>query len=198
MCRFPDGRNGVGTGHADTGIPQFAAVLAIPGWRTHQQQEFQQLLWNRPKYPGDKNCLVRDTLEWQDLPYPDAITVEIGYRLVSMADPAAIPELLTRLKGIRKTLAEQLGFLLPEIRVRDNLHLKPEQYQIKLTGTAVSAVASVETDRLMAINSGDVHGKLDGILVKEPAYGMDAVWIAASDRPKALNMGDGGSGALHR
>ncbi len=167
----------------------FAAVLAYSGWRTHQQQEFQQTSLEQAEDLGDKFKLsARDTLEWQDLPYPDAITVEIGYRLVSMADPAKNPELLTRLKGIRKTLAEQLGFLLPEIRVRDNLHLKPEQYQIKLTGTAVTS-GRVETDRLMAINSGDVYGKIDGILVKEPAYGMDAVWIAASDRPKALNMG---------
>ena len=167
----------------------FAAVLAYSGWRTHQQQAFQKTSLEQAEDLGDKIKLsARDTLEWQDLPYPDAITVEIGYRLVSMADPAKNPELLTRLKGIRKTLAEQLGFLLPEIRVRDNLHLKPEQYQIKLTGTAVSS-GRVETDRLMAINSGDVYGKIDGILVKEPAYGMDAVWIAASDRPKALNMG---------
>jgi flagellar biosynthesis protein FlhA len=167
----------------------FAAVLAYSGWRTHQQQELQQTSLEQAEDLGDKIKLsARDTLEWQDLPYPDAITVEIGYRLVSMADPAKNPELLTRLKGIRKTLAEQLGFLLPEIRVRDNLHLKPEQYQIKLTGTAVTS-GKVEIDRLMAINSGDVYGKIDGILVKEPAYGMDAVWIAASDRPKALNMG---------
>jgi flagellar biosynthesis protein FlhA len=167
----------------------FSSVLVYSGWRIYQQQALQQTSLEQAEDLGDKIKLsARDTLEWQDLPYPDAITVEIGYRLVSMADPAKNPELLTRLKGIRKTLAEQLGFLLPEIRVRDNLHLKPEQYQIKLTGTSVAS-GRVETNRLMAINSGEVYGKIDGILVKEPAYGMDAVWIAASDRPKALNMG---------
>lgn len=167
----------------------FAAVVGFAGWKTYQRGDFNTETLEAVEDLSDKMKLTqRDSLEWQDLPYPDALTVEIGYKLVSIADPEKNPELLTRLKGIRKTLSEQMGFLLPEIRVRDNLHLKPEQYQIKLTG-AVVATGRVETDRLMAINSGNIYGKLDGILVKEPAYNMDAVWIHASDRPKALNMG---------
>lgn len=167
----------------------FAAVVGFAGWKTQQRQDSQVTALETVEDLSDKLKLSgRDALEWQDLPYPDILTVEIGYKLVSMADPEKNPELLTRLKGIRKTLSEQFGFLLPEIRVRDNLHLKPEHYQIKLTGSAITQ-GQVETDRLMAINSGQVYGKLDGILVKEPAYGMDAVWIQPSDRPKALNMG---------
>ncbi len=167
----------------------FAAVVGYAGWQTQQREAASLNSLEAVEDLSDKIKLSqRDSLEWQDLPYPDSLTVEVGYKLVSIADPEKNPELLNRLKGIRKTLSEQFGFLLPEIRVRDNLHLKPEQYQIKLIGSAVTN-GRVEIDRLMAISSGNVYGKLDGILVKEPAYGMDAVWIMPSDRPKALNMG---------
>lgn len=167
----------------------FAAVLGYSAWRSHKQQQSELDALEQTEDLTDKIKLSsRDSLDWPDLPFLDALTIEIGYKLVPLADPEKNPELLNRLRGIRKTLSEQLGFVLPEIRVRDNLHLKPEHYQIKLQGSTV-ANGQVETERLLAINSGDTYGKLDGILVKEPAYGMDAIWITPTDRPKALNMG---------
>ncbi|SIR16268.1 flagellar biosynthesis protein FlhA [Aeromonas sp. RU39B] len=166
----------------------FAAVLAYSGWRSHQDQLRRESLEEAEALVERKAEAPRETLEWQDLPFLDPIVVDLGYRLVRLADKEKGAELLQRVRGIRKTLSEQYGFLLPEIRVKDNLQLKPDQYQVRLAGVPV-ADGRIEPERLMAINSGEVYGKLDGILARDPAYDMDAVWIESADRAKALNMG---------
>ena len=166
----------------------FAAVLGYSGWRAQNyQRDIESLRAAEAvveKMPGKD----AEALDWPDLPFVDPLVVDLGYRLVKLADKERGAELLQRVRGIRKTLSEQMGFLLPEIRVKDNLHLKPEQYQIRLHGVPV-ANGRIEPDRLMAINNGDVYGKLDGILARDPAYDMEAVWIMPTDRAKALNMG---------
>lgn len=166
----------------------FAAVLAYAGWRAQQYDRASETL-QAAEALVDKNAeQSREQLDWPDLPFVDALVIDLGYRLVKLADKDKGAELLQRVRGIRKTLSEQLGFLLPEIRVKDNLHLKPDQYQIRLSGVPV-AQGLVEPERLMAISNGDVYGKLDGVLTRDPAYDMEAVWIQSSDRAKALNMG---------
>jgi len=165
----------------------FAAVLGYSAWR-------QQRIG--PDLPLEQaEDLVRQiesqgppALAWQDIPHVDMMAIELGYRLVPLAEQERGAELLGRVRGVRKTLTEQLGFLLPEVRVKDNLHLRPEQYEIKLSGVSV-ARGQVDTGRLMAISSGETYGKLDGELTQEPAFGLDAVWIDPTDKAKALNLG---------
>ncbi len=83
---------------------------------------------------------------------------------------------MSRIKGIRKTLSQRYGFLLPTVRVRDNLNLSPEQYRIKLRGVDMAG-GVVEPDKMMALNPGEVFGELEGKVVKDPAYGLNAYWI---------------------
>ncbi len=166
----------------------FAAVLGYAAWRAQQQDSARQALEEAEALVESKSEPAREQLEWRDLPFVDAVVVDLGYRLVKLADQNKGAELLQRVRGIRKTLSEQFGFLMPEIRVKDNLHLKPEQYQIRLAGVPV-AQGRIEPERLMAISSGEVYGKLDGILTRDPAYDMEAVWILPETRAKALNMG---------
>lgn len=127
-------------------------------------------------------------LTWHELPYVDKLKLELGYRLVPLADVEQKAELPARIRGIRKTLSEQFGFLLPEVRIRDNLQLKPTEYRIKLDGVTIASGAT-DPEKLLAIESGEVYGKLDGELVKDPAYQMDAVAIAPDQKSRALNLG---------
>ncbi|GAB1042235.1 MAG: flagellar biosynthesis protein FlhA [Shewanella algae] len=125
---------------------------------------------------------------WDSLPYVDAIEVKLGYRLVSLVEKERGAELMKRLTGIRRTLSEQAGYLLPEVRVRDNLALSPTHYQISLMGTLV-ATAELDPERLLAIRSSNVFGELDGIITRDPAYNMEAVWIEQEKKANALNLG---------
>lgn len=127
-------------------------------------------------------------LDWQALPVVQAVTVAVGYRLVGMIDRAQAEPLAKRIKGVRQSLSEQMGMLLPAISVRDDLALRPTQYAISLSGTVV-AEAEVMPDHLLAIPSPNVYGELDGIPGIEPAYGMAITWILPEQKAHALGLG---------
>ncbi|MGL5949683.1 MAG: FHIPEP family type III secretion protein, partial [Aeromonas sp.] len=166
----------------------FAAALGWAGWTVSKR------VVDLPEYDAAQEMTRQmalpepQGLEWQDLLPVDAVAIELGYRLVPLAEADKGAELLARVRGIRKTLSEQYGFLLPEIRVRDNLHLQPTQYRIKLSGVALAA-GTLDCQRLLAISTGDTYGTLDGELTQDPAYGMNAVWISPDTKAKALNLG---------
>ncbi|MEM8511192.1 flagellar biosynthesis protein FlhA [Massilia sp. MP_M2] len=127
-------------------------------------------------------------LDWQALPVVQAVTVAVGYKLVGMIDRAQAEPLAKRIKGVRQSLSEQMGMLLPAIAVRDDLALRPTQYAISLSGTVV-AEAEVMPDHLLAIPSPNVYGELDGIPGIEPAYGMAITWILPEQKAHALGLG---------
>ncbi|WP_215409577.1 flagellar biosynthesis protein FlhA [Janthinobacterium sp. JC611] len=165
----------------------FAAVLAFVAWR----------LTKRVKGPDAAGmaaieAALRDErpaeLEWQQLPAVQPLMVMLGYKLVGMVDKTQGEPLTKRVKGVRQSLSEAMGLLLPNIGVRDDLALKPSQYAIVLSGTVV-AQAEVQADRLMAIPSPNVYGQLDGIPGIEPAYGMPVTWIEPSEKAHALGLG---------
>lgn len=127
-------------------------------------------------------------LDWQDVTPVDAIGLEVGYRLIPLVDKSQGGELLARIKGIRKKLSQELGFLVPSVHIRDNLDLPPNEYKISLSGVNVGS-ADVYPDRDMAINPGQVYGKIQGIETKDPAFGLDALWIERSQREQAESLG---------
>lgn len=127
-------------------------------------------------------------LSWEDVPPVDAIGLEIGYRLIPMVDKAQGGELLARLKGVRKKLSQELGFLIPAVHIRDNLDLAPAAYRITLLGTTMSQ-DEVQVDRELAINPGQVYGQLDGSPARDPVFGMPAVWMQPSQREQAQFFG---------
>lgn len=127
-------------------------------------------------------------LGWDDVQPVDVIGLEVGYRLIPMVDKSQGGELLGRIKGVRKKLSQEMGFLIPSVHIRDNLDLNPTGYRISLMGVAM-AEADVYPDRELAINPGQVFGSLEGIKTKDPAFGLEAVWIAASQKEQAQTLG---------
>jgi len=130
---------------------------------------------------------VKD-LGWDDVNQVDIIGLEIGYRLIPLVDKAQGGELLNRIKGVRKKLSQEFGFLVPAVHIRDNLDLDPNVYQISLMGVTIGE-AEIRHDHDLAINPGQVYGKLDGIPTKDPAFGLDAVWINSGQREQAQALG---------
>lgn len=127
-------------------------------------------------------------LGWDDVQPVDVIGLEVGYRLIPMVDKNQGGELLGRIKGVRKKLSQEMGFLIPSVHIRDNLDLLPTGYRISLMGVTV-AEAEVYPDRELAINPGQVFGNLDGVKTKDPAFGLDAIWISASQKEQAQTLG---------
>ncbi len=118
----------------------------------------------------------------------DPLELEIGYGLISLVDESQGGDLFQRITSIRKQLAMELGLVIPPIRVRDNLQLEPNQYAIKIRGNIIGQGA-LFMDYHLAMNPGTGEGKLEGIEVKEPTYGLPAVWIPSVEREQAELMG---------
>jgi flagellar biosynthesis protein FlhA len=127
-------------------------------------------------------------LSWDDVQQVDIIGLEVGYRLIPLVDKAQGGELLTRIKGVRKKLSQELGFLIPPVHIRDNLDFAPNAYNISLLGVAVGE-SEISHDSELAINPGQVFGALEGTVTKDPAFGLEAVWIKANQREHAQTLG---------
>ncbi|MEM5530530.1 flagellar biosynthesis protein FlhA [Gammaproteobacteria bacterium AS21] len=127
-------------------------------------------------------------LNWDDVMPVDMVGLEVGYRLIPMVDKLQGGQLLNRIKGVRKKLSQDLGFLVPSVHIRDNLDLLPGTYRVTLMGVVVGE-SEVYPDRDLAINPGQVFGELKGVEVKDPAFGLDAVWIETSLREHAQTLG---------
>ncbi len=127
-------------------------------------------------------------LDWDDVESVDLIGLEIGYGLIPLVNPDTGGQLMTRVKGVRKKLSSELGFLVSPVRIRDVLSLEPDSYHIVLNGV-VRARGSVKATRELAINPGSVYGKLEGFPTREPAFGLEAVWIDPSQRDIARTLG---------
>lgn len=145
-----------------------------------------KLLGHSPADAGDEPAPLE--LSWDDVKPVDTIGLEVGYRLIPLVDKAQNGELLGRIKGIRKKLSQEMGFLIPSVHIRDNLDLLPTNYRIMLMGVNV-AEGEIYPDRELAINPGHVFGKLDGVHVKDPAFGLDAVWVDVAAKEKAQSLG---------
>ena len=165
----------------------FAAALGYVGWKLTREIK-------APDTAGVAaiEAALRDDrapeLDWQQLPVVQPIAVAVGYKLVHLLDKAQGETLTKRIMGVRQSLSEQMGLLLPAIGVRDDLTLRPNQYSIAINGTVV-AEGEVQPDCLMAIASPNVYGELDGIPGIEPAFGMAVTWIEADQKAHALGQG---------
>ncbi|CDT81641.1 MULTISPECIES: flagellar biosynthesis protein FlhA [Vibrio] len=127
-------------------------------------------------------------LSWDDVQPVDIIGLEVGYRLIPLVDRDQGGELLERVKGVRKKLSQDFGFLIPAVHIRDNLELTPNSYRITLMGVAVGE-AEIKPDMELAINPGQVYGMIDGEPTIDPAFGLEAVWIREEQREHAQALG---------
>nr|WP_293374921.1 flagellar biosynthesis protein FlhA [Nevskia sp.] len=127
-------------------------------------------------------------LGWDDVTQDDPLGLEVGYRLVPLVDAKQGGELMARIKGVRKKLTQELGFLIQPVHIRDNLELTPSAYRITLHGVPIGS-GQVYPDRDMALNPGRVFGTVEGINAKDPTFGLDAVWIERGARDHAQTLG---------
>ena len=127
-------------------------------------------------------------LDWDDVEQVDPIGLEIGYGLIPLVNPETGGQLMARVKGVRKKLTAELGFLVQPVRIRDALNIDPDSYHIVLHGV-IRGRGEVKVGRELAINPGKVYGTLEGLPTREPAFGLDAVWIDPAQRDYARTLG---------
>ncbi|MDH5354506.1 MAG: flagellar biosynthesis protein FlhA [Gammaproteobacteria bacterium] len=127
-------------------------------------------------------------LSWDDVQTVDIIGLEVGYGLIPLVDARQGGELMTRIKGVRKKLSQELGFLVQPVHIRDNLDLQPNTYRLSLLGVPMGE-AEIQPGQDLAINPGTVYGELQGVATKDPAFGLPAIWIDPAQRDHAQTLG---------
>ncbi|OOQ69176.1 flagellar biosynthesis protein FlhA [Vibrio parahaemolyticus] len=176
------------------GMPHFAfltlAVAAGTGAYLIDKRQKQKA--KEPALPAkaedSSEPISQRELSWDDVQPVDIIGLEVGYRLIPLVDRDQGGELLERVKGVRKKLSQDFGFLIPAVHIRDNLELTPNSYRITLMGVAVGE-AEIRPDQELAINPGQVYGMIDGEPTMDPAFGLEAVWIREEQREHAQALG---------
>ena len=164
----------------------FAGILGYAAWRLKQKEQADALPASQDAAaPGSAPVAE---LGWDEVAPVEPLGLEVGYKLIALVDKAQGGELLTRLKGVRRKLTQDLGFLIPAVHVRDNLELAAGQYRLLVHGVPV-AEGELHPDRMLALDPGRVFGPLDGIPGKDPAFGLDAIWILPSQRAHAESLG---------
>jgi flagellar biosynthesis protein FlhA len=164
-----------------------AAACAAAAYTLSKRRSAEKAAAAAPAKPAAVPSEQRE-LSWDDVEPVDAVGLEVGYRLIPLVDRAQGGELMGRIKGVRKKLSEELGFLVQPVHIRDNLELGPNSYRITVLGAPVGE-SEVFPDRELAINPGQVSGTLPGSATQDPAFGLDAVWIEKSRRDQAQAQG---------
>jgi flagellar biosynthesis protein FlhA len=174
------------------GMPHFAFLLFAGGlaWFGRSLTKRTQAVAEGKVAQERKPVLVAETTEatWDDVTLVDPLGMEVGYRLISLVDRGQNGELLGRIKSIRKKIAQEIGYLVPVVHIRDNLELSPNAYRITLKGVQIGEGEAMP-GQWMAINPGQVAGPLPGAVTQDPAFGLPAVWIEASTKEQAQTLG---------
>ncbi|MEA2073409.1 MAG: flagellar biosynthesis protein FlhA [Campylobacterota bacterium] len=124
----------------------------------------------------------------EDILKVEMLELTLGYQLIKLADSNQGGDLLERIRSMRRKIASDFGFLMPQVRIRDNLHLQPQQYQILLKGISIGE-GDIMPDKFLAMDSGMATGEINGDKTKEPAFGLDALWISPNDKEDAIING---------
>ncbi len=165
-----------------------ATLLGVMAYLQSEQQIAQLVdAAQQEAKPAEPTSEQRE-LSWDDVTAIDEIGLEVGYRLISLVDKGQGGELLGRIKGVRKKLSQELGFLIPSVHIRDNLNLSPNEYRISFHDVMVGH-GEVYPGKQLAINPGQVHGELKGLVTRDPTFGLEAVWIDNATRDDAQAMG---------
>ena len=124
----------------------------------------------------------------EDILKVEMLELTLGYQLIKLADASQGGDLLERIRSMRRKIASDYGFLMPQVRIRDNLHLKPNQYQVLLKGVTIGE-GEIQADKFLAMDSGMATGEIQGEPTKEPAFGLDAFWISPEQKEDAIING---------
>lgn len=172
------------------GMPNmvFLMLSATLAWFAWKMMEKQKRVIETPVKVAPPPVQESLDASWSDVAPLDVLGLEVGYRLIPLVDKSQDGELLRRIRGIRKKFAQEVGFLVSPVHIRDNLELKPNAYRILLKGVEVG-MGEAFVGQFLAINPGRVAGTLNGTATKDPAFGLPATWIDAAQRDQAQAYG---------
>lgn len=173
------------------GMPNvaFLTIATIAGGLAYVMHRKSQVLEVVEAEPAEVELRPEQKeLSWDDVQTVDIIGLEVGYGLIPLVDARQGGELMTRIKGVRKKLSQELGFLVQPVHIRDNLDLQPNSYRLSLLGVPMGE-AEIQPGQDLAINPGTVYGELQGTPTKDPAFGLEAVWVDPGQRDHAQTMG---------
>jgi len=182
------GALGVIPGMPNVAFLSLAALVAAGAWYLDRQLHMKKEAARVEVEKAPAEARQPRELSWDDVQPVDVIGLEVGYGLIPMVDRNQGSPLLGRIKGVRKKLSQELGFLVHPVHIRDNFDLSPNAYRITLMGVPVGE-SSVYPERELAINPGQVYGKLPGVASRDPVFGLQAVWIDAGQRDQARTLG---------
>ena len=177
------------------GMPNLAFLLIAGGlvWMGRKGLQRKAALPSPEQVAAEQAAVQTQNPEtaeatWDDVALVDPLGMEVGYRLIPLVDQSQKGELLGRIKSIRKKIAQDVGFLVPVVHIRDNLEIKPNSYVVSLKGVEIGR-GEAFPNQWMAINPGQVSGTLAGTPTQDPAFGLPAVWIDGSLRQQAQILG---------
>jgi flagellar biosynthesis protein FlhA len=175
------------------GMPHFAFLtlgggLAATAWQLRKRRAAAAAAAQAPTAGAAPAAEEHKELGWEEVAGVDLVGLEVGYRLIPLVDKGQGGELLARIKGVRKKLSKELGFLVQPVHIRDNLDLAPGGYRLTLMGVTAGE-GELMPDRDLAINPGHVTTPLPGIATKDPSFGLDALWIERGLREQAQMAG---------
>ena len=159
------------------------ALMAFFAWKANIAEKTEI-----PEDIVSDNVPEERELSWEDVQTTDILVLEVGYGLIPLVDAKQGGKLPDRIKAIRRKLTEQLGFLIHAVHIKDNLDLAPTRYRINLLGVT-EGEADIYPGKELAIGAGIESGVVPGIAAKDPAYGMDAIWIDHDQRENAEAVG---------
>lgn len=170
------------------GMPHFIILLAAAGTaflglKARSAERAEPVVATVDVPPADPALI-----DWEVVSENVALDLSLGFALVPLVDPAKEEPLMTRVTGVRRQLSRELGFVIPQVRIRDDMALAPNRYRFSVNGV-VQAQGEVWPDKLLAIDTGDIIGPVAGIPTKDPTFGADALWIAPSLRAEAVVAG---------
>ncbi|NUS37612.1 MAG: flagellar biosynthesis protein FlhA [Lysobacter sp.] len=163
-----------------------AGVLGYVAWQMRKREATEAATPEQVATDAGSPTLAE--LTWDEVRPVEPLGLEVGYKLIALVDKAQGGELLGRLKGVRRKLTQELGFLIPAVHVRDNLELAPGAYRVLLHGVPI-ATGELHPERLLALDPGRVFGPLEGLPGKDPAFGLEAIWILPGQRAHAESLG---------
>jgi flagellar biosynthesis protein FlhA len=164
-------------------------ILNIEGMLSPKERELQakEKAASRPAKTNEEIAKEEETA-LEDILKVEMLELTLGYQLIRLADSAQGGDLLERIRSMRRKIASDFGFLMPQVRIRDNLHLQPQQYQILLKGITIGE-GKIMPDKFLAMDSGMATGEIKGEPTKEPAFGLDAMWISPDQKEDAIING---------
>ena len=166
------------------------AFAPIPGETKTKQKNGQPDTSVPTKAPPKSSADIAKEEEaaLEDILKVEMLELTLGYQLIRLADASQGGDLLERIRSMRRKIASDFGFLMPQVRIRDNLHLRPNQYQILLKGISIGE-GTIIPDKFLAMDSGMATGDMEGEATKEPAFGLDAIWISPNKKEDAIING---------